>query len=89
MAACKCNSLQELYPVIAAEWDYSQEQGQPSDYPASSHTLAWWLTPQRGSWQQTITSRTGVAQQKAARLGRIQQRRVLSTVPDMSGLQQH
>ncbi|KAL3152666.1 hypothetical protein ABBQ38_012263 [Trebouxia sp. C0009 RCD-2024] len=74
MAACACNSLQALYPDVAAGWDHSKDQGQPSDYPASSHHLAWWSSPQRGIWQQTINSRTKVVQQKGARLKRIQER---------------
>ena len=72
--ACRCNSLQALYPDTAAEWDQHKNEGQPSDYPASSGHLAWWSNPQRGSWQQTITSRTDTAYQKAARLQRAQQR---------------
>ena len=74
--ACKCNSLQALYPDTAAEWDYSKNQGQPSDYPASSHHLAWWSSPEVGSWQQTINSRTLRIQQKSARLRRVQERQV-------------
>ena len=57
-AACKCNSLQALYPDIAAEWDYAENQGKPSDYTARSHHPAWWVSPEHGSWQQTISSRT-------------------------------
>ena len=56
--ACRCNSLQALRPDIAAEWDYSRNEGQPSDYTACSMHLAWWSRPQRGSRQQTINSRT-------------------------------
>ncbi|KAL3152656.1 hypothetical protein ABBQ38_012254 [Trebouxia sp. C0009 RCD-2024] len=74
MAACKCNSLQALYPDIAAEWDYSRNPDQPSDYPASSVHLAWWCNLQRGSWQQPIYLRTNPVHQKTARLRRIQQR---------------
>ena len=66
-AACKCNSLQALYPDAAAEWDYSRNQARPSDYTASCNYLAWWFNPQRGSWQQTITSRTVTAKHKSAR----------------------
>ncbi|KAL3152663.1 hypothetical protein ABBQ38_012260 [Trebouxia sp. C0009 RCD-2024] len=73
-SACRCNSLQALYPETATEWDYSENQGQPSHHPASSHHLAWWFSPQRGSWQQTINSRTSVVQQKRARLKRVQER---------------
>ena len=57
-AACKCNSLQALSPDIAVEWDYIKNQGQPSDYTASSSHLAWWVNPERGSWQQRISGCT-------------------------------
>ncbi|KAL3138661.1 hypothetical protein ABBQ32_006419 [Trebouxia sp. C0010 RCD-2024] len=57
-AACKCNSLQALYPDVAAEWDCSKNTGQPCDYTARSHKVVWWCTPQCGSWPQTICSRT-------------------------------
>ena len=57
-SACKCNSLPSLYPDIAAEWDYAKNSTQPSNYPASSHHEAWWFSPQRGSWQQRVDSRT-------------------------------
>ncbi|KAL3152668.1 hypothetical protein ABBQ38_012265 [Trebouxia sp. C0009 RCD-2024] len=67
------NSLQALYPETAAEWDYSRNQGQPSDYTASSEYLAWWSSRQRGSRQQTIKSRTTGPRQAAARLRRIEQ----------------
>ena len=56
--ACRCNSLQALFPNIAAEWDYKNNKGEPSNYTARSNRLAWWYTPQSGSWQQTIHSRT-------------------------------
>ncbi|KAL3153629.1 hypothetical protein ABBQ32_013232 [Trebouxia sp. C0010 RCD-2024] len=65
-AACACNSLQALCPDTAAEWDYNRSQGQPCEYTASSTFLAWWLTPQRGSWQQTIASRTANAKHKSS-----------------------
>ncbi|KAL3152657.1 hypothetical protein ABBQ38_012255 [Trebouxia sp. C0009 RCD-2024] len=78
MSACKCNSLQALYFETAAEWDYSRNQGQPSDYPASSGYLAWWCNPQHGSWQQSINARTNQVHQKTARLRRIQQRQNLA-----------
>ena len=57
-ATCKCNSLQALSPDIAAEWDHAKNQGQLSEYTARSHHLAWWFSPQRGSWQQSINLRT-------------------------------
>ena len=72
--ACKCNSLQALYPDIAAEWDYAKNQGHSSDYTGSSTYLACWVSPKRGSWQQAIYSRTEGLRSKPARLKRIQQR---------------
>ena len=65
-AACQCNSLQALHPDTAAEWDYAKNQSQPSDYTTGSHYMAWWYTPERGSWQQTINSRTFVANRRSA-----------------------
>ncbi|KAL3130449.1 hypothetical protein ABBQ38_008271 [Trebouxia sp. C0009 RCD-2024] len=75
-AACRCNSLQALYPGIAAEWDHARNKGQPSNYTASSHRPAWWSSSWGGSWQQTITSRTSAVHQRTARLERIQRRHV-------------
>ena len=73
-AACKCNSLQALFPGIAAEWDHGKNQSQPSDHFSSSTYLAWWFSPERGSWQQTIHSRVMSARHKASILKRGQQR---------------
>ena len=72
-AACKCNSLQALYPDIAAEWDYAKNNCQPSDHTASTAYVAWWFSPQRGSWQQSIDSRTGNVRQQSARLRHVHQ----------------
>ncbi|KAL3147773.1 hypothetical protein ABBQ32_002507 [Trebouxia sp. C0010 RCD-2024] len=55
-AACTCNSLQALYPDIAAKWDHSKNAGLPSDFTGSSSHLAWWSSPQRARWQQSIHS---------------------------------
>ena len=57
-AACKCNSLQTLYPAILAEWDHSRNDLQPSDYTGSSTSEVWWTNPLRGSWKQSIDQRT-------------------------------
>ena len=57
--ACICNSLQSLYPEVAAEWDHSRNAGTPSDYTASSHVKVWWITSKRGSFLATIHGRTG------------------------------
>ena len=66
-AACKCNSLQALCPTIAAEWDHGKNADQPSNHTAGSHDMAWWFSPQRGSWQQSIFSRTNSARKKSIR----------------------
>ena len=65
-AACKCNSLQALYPDTAAEWEHGRNKGQPKDYSAGSGYLAWWYSPQHGSWQQSINSRTSNIKRKHA-----------------------
>ena len=66
-SACRCNSLQALFPDIAAEWDHEKNTGAPGDYSAGSERLAWWYTLERGSWQQTIHARTGnIIQQSIA-----------------------
>ena len=56
--ACQCNSLQTHFPELVEEWDFDRNQGTPEDYTAGSHKPVWWKTAQRGSWQQTIHSRT-------------------------------
>ncbi|KAL3130471.1 hypothetical protein ABBQ38_008291 [Trebouxia sp. C0009 RCD-2024] len=69
-AACRCNSLQALYPGIAAEWDHSKNKGQLSEYAARSNQCARWFSPQRGSWQQKIDSRTMVKRRRTIALTR-------------------
>ena len=76
--ACKCNSLQALYPDIAAEWDYAKNEGQPSNYTAGSSHEAWWFSPQQGSWQRSINSRITNVQSGPARQKRILQKQLLA-----------
>ncbi len=56
--ACKCNSLQSLFPDVAREWDAERNEGTPDDYAAQSAVDVWRRSAQRGSWQQSIMSRT-------------------------------
>ena len=56
--ACRGNSLQMLYPEIAAEWDQSKNKDQRSDDTAGYRHMASWSNPQRRSWQQSSHSRT-------------------------------
>lgn len=69
---CKCNSLQTHFPAVAAQWDCGKNVGTPNDYTMSSHYLAWWVSSERGSWQQTINDRTCGSKQ-AAKMARSRQ----------------
>ena len=72
--ACECNSLQALCPSIAVQWDHGKNKGQPRDYTAASHHMAWWSSPQRGSWQQSIKLRTQPGRRASARSKHVAQR---------------
>ncbi|KAL3130463.1 hypothetical protein ABBQ38_008284 [Trebouxia sp. C0009 RCD-2024] len=76
-AACRCNSLQALYPGIAALWDHGKNKGKPNEYAARAHYCAWWVSPQRGSWKQTIKSHTQLEDQRSRK--RSQQRQLIET----------
>ena len=54
---CKCNSLQTLRPVLAAEWCYALNAQTPDDYTARSHTEVWWQNDKRGRWKEEIARR--------------------------------
>ena len=58
LKACKCNSLQSLFPDIASEWDHERNEKIPADYSARSAAVVWWRSAKRGSWQQRIYERT-------------------------------
>ena len=60
--ACTCNSLQSLFPEVAAEWDYTRNTGTPDECPAHSHRKVWWCTPKRGSFRRAIHARTRAVQ---------------------------
>ena len=75
-AACRCNTLQALYPDTAEEWDHSKNEGQPREHTATSTYLAWWFSPQRGSWQQTINAQTLQVQQRTTSLKRVQEQKL-------------
>ena len=66
-AVCQCNSLQTHYPDVAAEWHQERNPGTPDDFTASSHQIVWWHNAHRGSWQQSINSRTSGVQKQLAR----------------------
>ena len=54
---CQCNSLQSLFPEVAAEWDYERNKGTPAMYAAKSNKKVWWCTS-RGHFKARIDHRT-------------------------------
>ena len=62
--ACVCNSLQALYPDVAAEWDHDKNEGTPSDYTAQSNKKVWWVNKCRGEFQAFISKRTRLSDRR-------------------------
>ena len=56
--ACICNSLESLFPLVAAEFDVDKNGFAPSEITAQSHEEVWWRNAKRGSWRQTVKDRT-------------------------------
>ena len=56
--ACVCNSLESLFPLIAAEFDVDRNGIAPSEITAQSDKKVWWRTAERGSWKQAPNVRT-------------------------------
>ena len=56
--ACVCNSLESLFPSIAAEFDVDKNGFGPSQITAYSVKHVWWRNAKRGSWQQALYVRT-------------------------------
>lgn len=54
---CICNSLESLFPSIAAEFDVAQNGFAPSDITAHSHKEVWWTNAKRGTWKQSVNGR--------------------------------
>ena len=52
------NNLLQLFPDIAAQWDYSKNNGQPSQFSAYSQKKVWWICPKGHSWEAVIGNRT-------------------------------
>ena len=55
---CVCNSLESLFPSIAAELDVDKSGFAPSEVTAWSHKKVWWRNAKRGSWRQAVDVRT-------------------------------
>ena len=56
--ACDCNSLESLFPLVAAEFDVDKNGFAPSEITAHSNKKVWWRNVKRGSWRQTVDDRT-------------------------------
>ncbi|KAL3150082.1 hypothetical protein ABBQ38_013426 [Trebouxia sp. C0009 RCD-2024] len=56
--ACVCNSLESLFPSVAAEFDVDNNGFAPSQITARSQKKVWWRNAKRGSWRQRVVERT-------------------------------
>ena len=56
--ACIFNSLQSLYPALAAEWDSVRNGVGPDQILPTSVKLAYWNNAERHSWEQSPHGRT-------------------------------
>ena len=56
--ACACNSLESLFPHVAAEFDVDKNGFTASQLTAWSGTKVWWRNAKRGSWIQRVSDRT-------------------------------
>ena len=65
--ACICNSLQSLYPALAAEWDTAMNGVGPDQILPGSPKLAFWKNAAGHSWEQSPNGRTNAQQQQAKR----------------------
>ncbi len=56
--ACVCNSLQSLYPALAAEYDTAKNGVGPDHVLPRSHQMALWKDASGHTWEQTPHQRT-------------------------------
>ena len=56
--ACICNSLQSLYPALAAEYDTVRNDVGPEQVLPASHKQAFWKDPSGHTWEQSPFQRT-------------------------------
>ena len=55
---CKHNSVQGLYPDVAAEWNYDKNEKGPDSYTAKTTTKVWWICSYGHEWEARIDHRT-------------------------------
>ena len=64
---CICNSLQSLYPALAAEWDTARNGVGPDQILPGSQMLAYWKNAAGHSWEQSPNRRLSAQQNQAKR----------------------
>ena len=53
-------SLADIYPNIAAEWDYSKNNTRPNDYFPHSQKSVWWICKEGHEYEAKIGNRTSL-----------------------------
>ena len=56
--ACICNSLQSLYPALAAEYDTARNGVGPEQVLSRSGKMVFWKNASGHTWEQTPADRT-------------------------------
>ena len=56
---CSHNSLAANFQDIAAQWDYSQNEGSPADFRCGSKKVKVWICSKGHRWSTAIKHRTG------------------------------
>ena len=65
--ACVCNSLESLYPALAAEYDTSKNGVGPEQVLPRSHKVAFWKDASGHTWEQTPHQRTAAGKGRSKR----------------------
>ena len=65
--ACICNSLQSLYPALAAEYDTARNGSGPEQVLPASRKKAFWKDASGHTWEQSPFQRTKPDQQRTKR----------------------
>ena len=65
--ACICNSLQSLYPALAAEYDIARNGFGPEQVLPMSQKVAFWKDASGHVWEQSPFQRTKPDQQRTKR----------------------
>jgi len=58
---CRGNNLQELFPLLMAEWDADRNQFSPAECLPYTNRKFWWVCARGHSWEMSAISRTKFA----------------------------